>query len=588
MVSGPFLLPFHTAPIPSFWNEWWAGALGLAAASFGLLVPRSRLLPGSLPLSSLLLIPAVLIALVLLQFALGRLVFPRVGLLYAVYLLWAGLLLVLGRTLADTIGLARLADVLAVAITIGALIGAATALVQWLGIADRVPWIYSGSGGVIEANLGQRNHHAHYSWLGIASVFYLRGRQLLSRRLLWLLVLPIGFGSVVAGSRSVLLFLLVLVAAIAWAWRRDPQQPAAKLVVDASLLLPMIICLNVFGSWASPRLPEFWAWLGDILSLPGLVDFPTQGGRSAMLGERLYESVSGPSPRLAIIRTAWSAFFEHPWLGQGAGNYRWASFVASAGRTGDEEFMVSEHAHNFVLQLLAEFGAPATVTVILLLLYWAKQFLRQPWRLEHFWCASVLGMGAVQSLLEYPLWYSQFLGPTALLLGATERGRTITFSGQRVTIYLAIAALAGALILGNLRSDYSKIEAASYYPLAAHPDRERAWRITMDRLLELLHESLLSPWVLMAFTNLAEPSRQVAEDRADLCELGIRFAPARLLVVRCAVHLAIAGRDADARRLALEALRAFPTERATTSEELAKFAQTFPEIEPLRALSELQ
>jgi hypothetical protein len=73
-----------------------------------------------------------------------------------------------------------------------------------------------------------------------------------------------------------------------------------------------------------------------------------------------------------------------------------------------------------------------------------------------------------------------------------------------------------------------------------------------------------------------------------MCERGIRFDPARSLVTRCAMQLAIAGRDADARKLALEVLRAFPAERKKTSEELAKGAQTFPEIEPLRLLSQPQ
>jgi hypothetical protein len=205
--------------------------------------------------------------------------------------------------------------------------------------------------------------------------------------------------------------------------------------------------------------------------------------------------------------------------------------------------------------------------------------------MEHVWCASILGIGATHSLLEYPLWYSYFLGPTALLMGATDGSRALVLNGRRVGLYLLLAALAGALILANLRADYSKIEAATYRPLATHADREQAWRISMNRLLTLHRESQLSPWVLMAFTNLSEPSRDVAKDRADLCERGIRFAPARSLVTRCAMQLAIAGRDADAQKLALDVLRAFPAEREVTVEELKKGAASFPEIEPLWALS---
>jgi O-antigen ligase len=514
----------------------------------------------------------------LLQFALGRLVFPQLGLLYAVYLLWAGLLMVLGHHLAESIGLTRLADVLALAISFGALIGAAVALIQWMGIADRVPWVFPNFEGSIYANLGQANHHAHYSWLGIASVFYLRGRGWLARPLFWFVILWIGFGSVLSGSRSVFVYPLVLLAAIAWTRHREPHSVPASLLVDALLLLPVIAALNFGGAWASPHIPEFWTWFGITVS----------PSRAAMSGTRLFAEVSGSSIRLALMSTAWTVFAEHPWMGQGVGNFIWASFVAASSNADGELLVVGEHAHNIVFQVLAELGAPAALVAIMLLAFWAKQFLRQQWTLAHAWCALVLGIGAVHSLLEYPLWYSYFLGPTALLLGATDSGKSITLAGRRVAAYLILAGLAGALILSNLRADYSKIEAATYQPLAAHSDREQAWRITMDRLLKLHHESLLSPWVLMAFTNLAEPSRQAAKDRADLCEGGIRFAPARSLVTRCAIQLAIAGRDADAQALVVSVLRAFPAEREATANELASAARDYAEIVPLRQLTQGQ
>ncbi len=520
---------------------------------------RERLLP----LPATLGIPAVLVLTLLLQFMLGRLAFQQIGLLYAVYLLWAGLLLILGRQLADTIGLSRLAGVLASAFALGALIGAAIALAQWIGIAGGVPWIFPRLGNAAYANLGQANHHVHYSWLGIASLFYLRGRGWLSRPLLWLALLPIALGSVISGSRSVFLYPVIILLAIAWARRRDPRGMTASLWVDAAVLLPAVIALSYFGSWASSYFP----------------------GAASMSGSRLYESVSGPSVRMALVRTAWSVFLDQPWLGQGAGNYSWASFLAAAGRTGDEPFQVAEHAHNFILQGLAEFGGPTVVVVLALLLSWARCFVGRPWGLEQFWCAAVLGIGAVHALLEYPLWYTYFLGPTALLLGATDSSRAISLGGRRVAIYLLLVALAGISILGSLRTDYAAIDAASNQPLAAHPDRERAWQISMARLLGLHKESLLSPWALLAFAELAEPSREQIKDRITLCERGIRFAPARSLLTRCAMQLAIGGREADAERLIHSVLRAFPTERAATVDELSKGALTFPEIKPLWQLS---
>lgn len=542
----------------------------------GLFMARDRL-----RLSTLLLIPAVLLATLVLQLALGRVLTAQLGLFYGTYLLWAALLMVLGRHLADTIGLARLADVLAVAFVLGALIGAAVALLQWLGIADRVPWAFLPQSGGIQANLGQVNHHAHYSWLGIVSAFHLRGRAYVSRGWFWLLILPVGFGSVLSGSRSVFLYALLLLVVLAWARRREPRAAAALLLADAALLLPVLVALNFFGAWASPRIPEFWAWLGSLNPWLEIGPLGRRAGDTLMPGVRLYEGVSGPSVRMDLMRTAWAAFCAQPWLGQGAGNYLWASFVAAAGQSAERPMMVAEHAHNLLFQLLAEFGAPATLAVVLLLVSWAMHFLRQQWKPEHIWCASVLGIGAVHSMLEYPLWYSYFLAPTALLLGATDKTRTITLTGRRIAVYMLVVALAGGSILGKLSADHAQLEATIYRPLAAHPDRERAWRMSMDSLLRMHDESLLSPWALLAFALLAEPSRQQAGDRAKLCERGIRYSPARWLVTSCAMQLAIAGRDADARQLALLVLLAYPLQRDETLDQLTQGAKRFPEIRPL-------
>ncbi len=560
MVSGPFLLPVHTPPITTFWSEWWAGAFGLAAVATGLLAIRGS----GLKLPWALGIPAVLLLTLVLQFGMGRVTFPQVGLLYASYLLWSAMLMILGRHLVETIGFARLAGVVASAIVVGTLVGAGIALAQWLGISGSSEWIFPKLGGAIYVNLGQANHHAHYSWLGIASAYYLRGRGSLSRPVLWLLILPIAFGSILAGSRSVFLYAVILLAAAVYFQRRQTQEHAISLVGDAFLLLPVVFALNFFAAWAAQSIPE--------------------ASSDTIAGARLFTLVSGPSARLELARSAWSAFSEYPWLGQGAGNFPWGAFVAASNHGGENPYAVSENAHNLIMQLLAEFGGPTTLLFLLALGVWAKRFLSEVWEPEHFWCGAVLGIGAVHALLEYPLWHAYFLGPAALLLGAADSGPALRLPARRAAVYIFLISLLGVSILASLRSDYATIEAVSIRPLAAHPDRERAWRISMERLLTLYKDSLLSPWALRAFTNVAELNRLQANDRADLCERGIRFSPYRSLVARCAMQQAIAGRDVEAEKLAVAVLRAYPAQSQLTKDEFAKAAGQYPEIGPLLRL----
>lgn len=279
---------------------------------------------------------------------------------------------------------------------------------------------------------------------------------------------------------------------------------------------------------------------------------------------------------MALARTAWTVFLDQPWAGQGAGNFPWASFTAAVGQSSDSPFQVAEHAHNFILQGLAEFGAPATLAVVCLLLLWAKRFAAKPWGLDEFWCAVVLGIGATHTLLEYPLWYSYFLGPTVLLLGATDEGKAVAINGYRLAIYALLAGLAGATILTTLRMDYAALESVGR-PFSGDPDPERTWRNSMDRLQILHRDSLLSPWALLAFAEIAEPSRQQQDSRVILCERGIRFAPSRSLMTRCAIQLAIAGRVHDGQSLVNSVLRAFPAEREATLDELARYGAAYPE-----------
>lgn len=570
----PFLHPLHYLPLVNFWNEWWSAILGLGAAAAAFLLPGHRRLPLIVP--AMVVVPGLLLGVVLLQLALGRIEFPRIGLLYALYLLWAALLILLGRRLVQTAGLARLAGVMAAALLFGALLGAGLAMAQWLHGAITVPWLLANTGGGSFANLGQSNHHAHHLWLGIASAFYLRGRGSISRRFLWLAVIPLAFGSVLSGSRSVFLYALVLPAVILWARRRDPASAAGSLLADALALVPVVIALNLFALWATAEhLADFRIWLGALIG----VDLGGGARAASSPLARLFESVSGASTRWTLARTAAGIVLEHSWLGQGAGDFAWGSFQAAAG-AGGGMFMVAEHAHNFPLDLAVEFGLPAAVAVILLLVRWGWRFVRGDFGAEQAWIAAILAIGAIHALLEYPLWYAYFLGPTALLMGAVDVDAGWTLARRRSAIYLASILAGGAFVMASLRSDYVALETTVVSLLSGHSGRP-----LVDRLVVLQKESLLSPWALLTFVELIEPSRQQVQERAVLCERGIRLAPARALVTRCAMQLAIAGRGEDAAGLTRAVLRAFPAERTATADELAKGAQTHLEVEPLRHLS---
>lgn len=119
------------------------------------------------------------------------------------------------------------------------------------------------------------------------------------------------------------------------------------------------------------------------------------------------------SLRVALWRDVVEIISQQPWLGVGWGqlNFVWTLTPLPA-RAAD----VFDHAHSLPLHLAAELGLPITLLVLALLC-------------ASLWCAraamqSRLGIAAalllatvlLHSLIEYPLWFSYFLLPSAFFL----------------------------------------------------------------------------------------------------------------------------------------------------------------------------
>ena len=550
LVSGPFLLPFHTEPIPSFWGEWWAAILGLCASVMILLADRR------LEVSWLHGVAAILLLVLLLQLIGGRIQFLQIGLIYAAYILWGSLLATLGQHLRVSGGMARLSLALATGFSVGSTIAAMIGLAQWFDVTGSTGWILPGKSGGISGNLAQANHYAHYLWLGIASSYYLYWSGRIPRALYWNVVVLLVMASALSGSRSILAYPLVIAASVHWAHRKSPDIASRSRRLDAFALFPALVLLSLVGSSLSQYMPT-----PPTLSV-----------------ERLYKEISGASVRVALARAAIPGILEHPLLGIGIGNFPWASFQAAATRMDGIPVKVAEHTHNIVLQLLVDFGIPATVGVACLIGLWAWRLFAEEWSAEVAWCLSILGIGLVHSLVEYPLWYSYFLAPTAILLGATSTNRPYTVGGMRAVAYLAGVFAIGLLILGQLRLDFVRIEAAIYRPLSAHSEREHAWRFSMSQLHKVHRTSLLGPWALLAFAEADRPSHIQADARATICQRSVRFTPARSLLIRCAVQLAISGEVAEATRIAIATLAAFPNDKAATRRELLAAMEQYPQI----------
>lgn len=121
----PFLQPIHDLPMTSFYSEWLAFTLGIAALAplAGKQVWQDMTVP------VIALVPLVLIALLLVQLVIGRVPYTGPAMLAAIYLVWAALLMTLGHHLRQAPGLTAVSVVLAWFVLAGGLL---CTLVAWL------------------------------------------------------------------------------------------------------------------------------------------------------------------------------------------------------------------------------------------------------------------------------------------------------------------------------------------------------------------------------------------------------------------------------------------------------------------------
>ena len=208
MWAFPFLHYRHENPLTSFDQEWWSAMLGVLALT--LLIAREFWQRPEIPRIAQL--PAALIGVLLLQLVLGKIAYFNQALLYALYFLFAALLMVLGARLRDCFGLARLAQVLAIFLLIGAELNAFIGVLQhfqWHTFLD--PVIARDLSGGIYGNIAQPNHYADYIALGMISLGLLFQQRSIKPGYAILLALPLLFAMTLSGSRSSWLYLALMI-----------------------------------------------------------------------------------------------------------------------------------------------------------------------------------------------------------------------------------------------------------------------------------------------------------------------------------------------------------------------------------------
>ncbi len=281
-------------------------------------------------------------------------------------------------------------------------------------------------------SLRQANHLATFSVIGLLSVWWLLRERMLSNRYVVILAMIALSGVALSASRTGMLELFVL-SFFFLTWRRRDSLLELRLFVLAPVWTYLLIEL--------------------LQALTALVGSDLDGIRG--------RDMASVSIRFLYWQEAWSLALLHPVAGVGWGNL-------GAARLFELPFNAEAHnttnAHNLVLHLLAETGF-ATTFLALAPVAWLL-WRRPPWLAKNAsarWAWMLIAVVGLHSLLEYPVWYMNFLIPTAFAFGVLLAAQPVADRPSSALPRGLTALIGVALLLGSAWAFFDYMRVASIF-----------------------------------------------------------------------------------------------------------------------------
>lgn len=478
LVSAPALLPYHAEPLLAFYQDWIAFILGFAAA-LPILWPQKN---ETAPVPPLAIGLFALAAVVAVQPAFCNIAYVETNATGVLYIAWAALMVMAGARIREIFGIERVADVLQRAWACGGFALAVTGFMQFYHITVAQMSILTafGLGQGMAGVIGQPNYLANILSCALASLLVLVANRRAHVAIGALAAAPIIVALALSGSRSAWVFMAAMVLCAMFARQR-------RLLAAAAAACAVFIAVNM-------------AIAGAVIELPAA---NTTTGVMKITQSLAAHSVDAPRKTLALYGL--HLFAGHPLLGVGWGEFTWNSFMAAPELGVNASVVLDRHAHNLLLQLLAETGVIGALCVFVPLVAWAWWTISlgaRAWRdpagsrlnLAMTWMGTIAAIHAAQAMLEMPHWYGYMLGPFALVLGlGAPAALQVSFPGwTRVAPRIVLAA---SLAVASVRlADYMQLEDWTREAMASiHAQRPLTRRLVAK--LEQLHATVFAPEV---------------------------------------------------------------------------------------------
>ena len=395
------------------------------------------------------------------------------------------------------------------------------------------PLINHAGLGEAFGNLRQRNQYATLCAIGLAVL----GTMATSRH--WVRAKPwtaaaaalLGAAMAMSGSRTALLELAFLLL-LAWRWR------GARVWTMAVAVVAYAIAARFFPGWAD-------------------VD--------ASVFARLQDTNNMCASRLSLWGNVLQLIAQKPFLGWGWGELDFAHFMtlyANTPFTGLRFCAVLDNAHNLPLHLAIELGVPIALAACYGVVVWLQR--KKPWQeldsnRRIAW--SILGVIAIHSLLEYPLWYGPFQMAVLMGLWMLRTPKPVAESSSRLRVVLvACSALIWAAAIGFAAWSYWRVSQLYIEPEA----RALAYR---TNTLEKLKDSVLfQNQVRFAQLAVTPLDTENAKEMFALAQTVLHFSPEPLVIIKAIESAKLLGLKEEVLLYSKRFEAAFPLEYAAWSQ----------------------
>lgn len=495
LVILPWLSPLAAGPTPVL-HSWLAAAVATTAlfAAAPAAVPRSR---------AWLALPSLLA-----WIALRGGIDPVWAWTAGSFALFAAAALVA----AAAAGEAHRVHWMVAAVVAAACINAAIGLLQYFGASAAFhPFANIAGPGEAFGNLRQRNQFASLMAIGTAGLIALTP----ARRPApwgWAGALLLAAGNAASASRTGAagLALVVVLAALV---RSDARR--GRVMVGLAAIAGYLL-----AAFLLPLVLE---------ALQGV-------GARTMLTR--VEAVGACSSRLVLWDNVLQLIARRPWSGWGWGELDFAHYAHAY--EGMRFCDILDNAHNLPLHLAVELGIPAMLLVGAVIAVLLRGALRiAAGQTGVFFAWGVLGVVALHSMVEYPLWYGPFQLVSGLAVGLMAGARA---APVRAMPSIARAAIAGicAAALTCVAWDYQR--ASQIY--RAPEERAAAWRD--DALAHAQRSWLFADQAAFAELTTTPLSRATAQRQYQQASALIHYSPEPRVVEKLVESATMVGRDDEA------------------------------------------